>query len=334
MARRVKCDAISIVEAAYDLESDDRTWLTRLLESAEGRLNRGFGVTVSTYAPGTPPDESLVTTRNMDTRVYDAMMTWSRTFSEDFRVMNTPGPNGCVTASQRLGMARMEALASPTLTRVNVHDFFGVGALDPDGHAIWLGAPMAVAMGHPSRQESAMWSRVAVHLSAGARLRRALRGLRALGATPKSDAVLSLSGAVEHAEPCAQARGVREQLRTAALSIMKARSAARLNDDEALDLWKGLVAGRWSLVEHFERDGRRYLFVHKNEPAVRDPRRLTLRERQVLAYTASGDSLKLTAYALGLSVTSIHRHREAAMRKLGLRSLADVVRLFSGPPSG
>jgi DNA-binding CsgD family transcriptional regulator len=103
----------------------------------------------------------------------------------------------------------------------------------------------------------------------------------------------------------------------------------RANDDEALELWKGLVAGRWSLVERFDHDGRRFLVALKNEPNVKDPRALTPRERQVLAYTAAGDSLKLTAYTLGLSPTSVFRHRQAAMRKLGLRSLAEVVSLLA-----
>ena len=48
----------------------------------------------------------------------------------------------------------------------------------------------------------------------------------------------------------------------------------------------------------------------------------------MLAYMAAGDSLKLTSYTLGLSTTSIFRHRTTAMRKLGLRCLADVVRSF------
>jgi DNA-binding NarL/FixJ family response regulator len=85
-------------------------------------------------------------------------------------------------------------------------------------------------------------------------------------------------------------------------------------------------AGRWSLVDRFDHDGRRYIVAHKNDPQVEDPRALT---RQVLAYAAAGDSLKLTAYILGLSIGSVFKHRKSGTRKLGLTSHADVVRTFS-----
>ena len=97
-------------------------------------------------------------------------------------------------------------------------------------------------------------------------------------------------------------------------------------------LWKGLIAGRWSLIERFDRGGRRYLVAHRNEPQARDPRALTPRERQVLAYTAAGDSLKITAYTLGLSTSSIFRHRKEAMRKLGIQSHADILKFFTSTP--
>jgi DNA-binding CsgD family transcriptional regulator len=120
-----------------------------------------------------------------------------------------------------------------------------------------------------------------------------------------------------------------ESLRRAAKAIDRARSNARSNEDEALDLWQGLVAGRWSLFDRFDTDGRRFLIARKNDPDVTDPRALTLRERQVLAYAAMGHSLKLIAYSLGISLSSVSTNRRTAMRKLGLRTQADVVRLFA-----
>jgi DNA-binding CsgD family transcriptional regulator len=147
-----------------------------------------------------------------------------------------------------------------------------------------------------------------------------------------ADAVLSPSGAVDHAEPIAQSSEARTQLRRAARAIDRARSVARPHEDEALDLWQGLVAGRWSLVERFDHDGRRFLVARRNDPKVRDPRALTMRERQVLAYAAMGHRLKLIAYSLGLSMAAVSGHRKNAMRKLGLRSAADVAAFFAAPP--
>jgi DNA-binding NarL/FixJ family response regulator len=118
-------------------------------------------------------------------------------------------------------------------------------------------------------------------------------------------------------------------LRRAARAIDRARTKSRSDEDAALDAWQGLVAGRWSLVDRFDSDGRRYLVARRNDPDVPDPRALTRRERQVLAYAALGHPLKLVAYSLGLSVSTIALHRARAMRKLGLRSQAEVVRLFT-----
>ena len=211
---------------------------------------------------------------------------------------------------------------------LGVQDLTGIIARDPNGHAIVLTAPMP-DLRRPTRREVATWSRIAAHISAGARLRRALPGTPNGDLSEGADAVLSPSGSVTHAEVGAQSRDARESLRLAAKAIDRARSKARSNEDEALDLWQGLVAGRWSLVDRFDTDGRRFLIARKNDPDVTDPRALTLRERQVLAYAAMGHPLKLIAYSLGVSVSSVSTSRKAAMRKLGLRTHADVVQLFA-----
>jgi DNA-binding CsgD family transcriptional regulator len=135
-----------------------------------------------------------------------------------------------------------------------------------------------------------------------------------------------------HGEKCAQGPDDRDCLRRAAKAIDRARSKARSNEDEALGLWQGLVAGRWSLVEQFDSDGRRFLVARRNDPQVTDPRALGLRERQVLAYVAMGHPAKLIAYALGVAPSLVSLTRRTAMRKLGLQTTADVVRLFAGAP--
>jgi DNA-binding CsgD family transcriptional regulator len=164
------------------------------------------------------------------------------------------------------------------------------------------------------------------------RLRRALAGQPNDDLSDGADAVLSPSGAIAHAAKGAQSPDARESLRLAAKAIDRARSKARSNEDEALDLWQGLVAGRWSLIDRFDTDGRRFLIARKNDPDVTDPRALTLRERQVLAYAAMGHSLKLISYSLGVSTSSVSTTRKAAMRKLGLRTHADVMELFAPTP--
>ena len=53
---------------------------------------------------------------------------------------------------------------------------------------------------------------------------------------------------------------------------------------------------------------------------------LTGREREVVQLLAEGKSNKEVAVALAVSVKTAEAHRSAAMHKLGLRSLAQLVR--------
>jgi len=55
--------------------------------------------------------------------------------------------------------------------------------------------------------------------------------------------------------------------------------------------------------------------------------RLTPREREVLTFVVSGFANKQTASALGTSEITIGVHRGQIMRKMGARSLAELVRL-------
>jgi two-component system response regulator FixJ len=51
---------------------------------------------------------------------------------------------------------------------------------------------------------------------------------------------------------------------------------------------------------------------------------LSVREREVLQHLMSGEANKRVAAALGLSVRTIEMHRASGMRKLGVKSIAEV----------
>jgi DNA-binding NarL/FixJ family response regulator len=131
--------------------------------------------------------------------------------------------------------------------------------------------------------------------------------------------VLSPNGKLEHATGPAERRPAREALRDALVRIDKAR-AERDDAQRSVELWRGLVAGRWSLVEHFERDGKRYYLAHKNDPELGKDRALTDRERLALGYAELGYSNKLVAYALGLSSSTVSTLLARARKKLGPQS--------------
>lgn len=55
---------------------------------------------------------------------------------------------------------------------------------------------------------------------------------------------------------------------------------------------------------------------------------LTRREREVLGKVVEGDTNKVIAANLGISVRTVELHRARGMRKLGVRSVAELVRLM------
>ncbi len=69
-------------------------------------------------------------------------------------------------------------------------------------------------------------------------------------------------------------------------------------------------------------------FLKKGQAALEGPptERLTSREREVVQLLAEGKSNKQIARLLDLSVKTVETHRTAAMRKLELNSLPDLVR--------
>ncbi|MDL2404048.1 response regulator transcription factor, partial [Rhizobium mayense] len=61
---------------------------------------------------------------------------------------------------------------------------------------------------------------------------------------------------------------------------------------------------------------------------------LTTREREVLQLVASGLLNKQVAAELGLSEITVKVHRGSAMRKMGARTVAQVVRMMEAMERG
>jgi DNA-binding NarL/FixJ family response regulator len=95
-----------------------------------------------------------------------------------------------------------------------------------------------------------------------------------------------------------------------------------------LNLWRALEAGRWSLSDVFDSDGRRYIVARPNEPEVPRDGILSERERQVAEQVSCGRSNKLIAYELGLDPSTVSTHLTTACRKLGVDSRAALIRAF------
>jgi DNA-binding CsgD family transcriptional regulator len=324
----VKTDAIAIVEAAYDPEGDDDAWFGRVVDSTTPLLDRGLGVLAWRYEVTESARMRIWSSRYAGGSVAQAARmleglggaTAEMTPEQNRMAYVESAPVNTVSGMYG-GAPRDQPRFGHHLASMGVHDMLVVLSRNPSRYGCVFASALPEVRS-PSASDMRTWTRIAAHVAAGCRLRHEV-------ADEGDAAVLAPNGRVEHAEGDAQAKSAREALRDAALRIDRARSKSRGDPDEALSLWQGLIAGRWSLVDRFDSDGKRYLVARRNAPHVSDPRALTLRERQVLAYLAMGHPHKLIAYSLGISVAAVSAHRTSAIRKLGLRTHAEIVQLFA-----
>jgi DNA-binding CsgD family transcriptional regulator len=146
----------------------------------------------------------------------------------------------------------------------------------------------------------------------------------------ESDAIFSPNGRIQHAEALAKEPGAMDQLRRAVLDLEKARGPRRERQASVdLNAWKGLVDARWSLLDRFETDGKRYIVARENAPLPPGHESLTLRERQVLSYAALGHENKVIAYDLGIAHSTVRVLMARAASKLGATSRSELLTSYA-----
>jgi DNA-binding CsgD family transcriptional regulator len=207
----------------------------------------------------------------------------------------------------------------------------GIWALDPDLHGIGINipSPEPIRLQFKAREH---WQRLAVHVAAAHRLRRSLGRAGDLPGTPVGEIPLNAEALLDprrflvtHAIGEAKDVTTLNLLQETAVRHDRARGKLRCSDpDRALQMWEGLVRGRWSLVDWFDTDGRRFILAKPNAPDMGDPRGLTEREHQVATYAALGDTHKIISYRLGMSRSRVSTLLKSAMRKLGTKTRADL----------
>jgi len=210
---------------------------------------------------------------------------------------------------------------------VDVEDLLVVLAAEPRGQGAIVAMPVRRgARFAPRTVQQLGW--ISAHVLSGQRLRRIAQE-RVLSA----DAVLDSAGVVHHARGVARSREARGKLVRAVRSVDRARGRLRWRDpDGALQLWKGLVDGTWSLVDHEDTDGRRWVLARRNAPEVRDPKALNPRERQVLSFAVRGHSNKYIGYLLGLAPSTVATHLQSVQRKLTVSSRRELIQVFGALP--
>lgn len=323
-------DWVGLIEEVYRLEDDDDTWLICILEHAASLANRGFWPTIGTYHY-TPRNLKLERSTALGPAhardiLAASMQVQTPTVSHFFR----SGP--AVTSLSEALYTREPDLAAVVqeITNGVVHDKLVVKGFTGQGSALilcWLFSERIM----PTAQERHRWQCVASHLGAGLRLREFAQAFD-FNSSPV-EAILDGAGKLYEARAGAERPTARASLRKSVCRLDQLRTRhGRSNPDRALAAWEGLVQGRWSLVDHFDSDGRRFVLAIKNDPRFPDPRGLTLRERQVAEFIGQGHSGKEISYMLGISPSAVTNRTTRAVRKLGLSSLTELASFFS--PNG
>ncbi len=318
-------DLVRVLEAIYAVDLPEGKWLAGVVNALRPALEDGLGMAAYIYDASVRP--LAVREPILDCPLDAAGLATLMGGSNEAYVRGAWLSKVAATASETPGFAVHPGVRQ-VFHPVGIHDVLVINALDPLGIGCLVGAPLRRirSLSDPDRER---WDKVGAHIQAALRLRLRLgatEAAREWGADGKVEAVLDRSGKVEHLE--ASAEGARDDLRDAVVRIDRARRSLRRRPDDALASWRGLVRARWTIVDDFDAGGERYVVARANGPSTSGPNALSPRERQVVGCLSLGHSLKVIAYELGLSYSTVRVLVGRARTKLGATGREDLVAKF------
>jgi DNA-binding CsgD family transcriptional regulator len=330
------------LEAAYELESDDQTWLVNVMEAARavwGRPGPAHGAVYDASDVSAFRVEASYLVGFSDEaaeHIYAGLRLFTPAFvARTFRSL-------LVKRSRKEGSPEMLPMHK-AMDAYGYPDAMGINGLEPDGFGVFMGLWWRDPTDLPAA-EMELLRRMAHHLGAARRCRRRLHESQLdrpkLDATEGAEAILDAKRRIVHATGPARAKDAQDELVQTAIARDRAR-ASKADAVEGLRVWRPLTRARWTLVDSFEAEGRRYVVARENQAQVRGLAALTDRERQAVAYLALGQSTKEAAYALGISDVTVRVLLARAAARLGVRSRRELlaheeVRSLcqAGPPAG
>lgn len=313
--------AVKLVEAAWRVTEESEAWLEAIARAAsavtpgQGAMvytftdEPGVGVRIGGHAAQGVPDGFVEATLALNAATTD---------TEAARFYRSGILAG--TVSERRAQTGAEGPDSydRTVSPLGIPDTFGLTASGPDGRGVVINSPLSTPQGLTGTQRW-RWTQLGAHLQAAWRLHETLQ-------RPATEAILDAAGRLDHAEGEARQPDAARRLEDAVQRI----EWVRHTEPDALDPWTALVDGRWSLIESYERDGRRHYLAVPNllgGEALTD-RALTERERQVVLHVVQGDSNKLVAYQLGIQPGTVATLLRRALDKLGVDSRRELIWLY------
>ena len=320
-------DPISVVEAAYTF-GDPEDWLETVTDRIAPRFPDRIGMIAHVFSTrdGFRTVCELENYEDPELPPLGLSPQSLEDLPERFTELYEQGASGLATTSDILGgPPREHPDFGPLVEHADYFgDFAAICAHDLSGYTIDIGAVVPDVY-NTNPDDAGIWRRLNTHLANGFRLNRKVSELGA--DLDSADAILEPDGEIAHAAGDDEKQDViRDALRTAAVNVERARTELRGDDPRrALELWKGLVRGTYSLVEHVDTDDRRFYIARRNDPTVDKPRGLSPRERQVVRYAGFGYDNTRIAYELGLAPSTIATYLSRALDKLGLDSRAALI---------
>jgi DNA-binding CsgD family transcriptional regulator len=312
---------VDFLEAAYDFESADRAWVERVMESLCSVWQRGAALHGALYDARDIHDFRLsnvhlagFTPEGVDCILGNAARIPPSLVSRAFRRL--------VVAMQEAALPEMKGMHD-ALAALGFENTLYLNSLDPERLGMLVGIWSREKAPAPE-QDLAVFRRLAHHLAAAYRCRRRLRTSEDVDATNGAAAILDTRLRVIHAE--GEAKTAEERARLVRNAAARDRAHTKHGEvKERLSRFHPLTSARWTLIDVYERNGTRYIVARENQARLQGVAKLSGREQQVLAYVAGGQSTKETAYALGISASTVRVLLARAGAKLGAKTRRDLL---------
>jgi len=332
-SNKLQEDFVAILEAIYSLEQPVEAWLKQIMSVAAPALDEGVGVGGILYRLGENPliTLDLIDAVGVPDGWLDVGVVLHATPGLQQHIKQSYETMLCADIMELASLAPNFDVAETYYTNWQMRGGMFLNGCDISG----AGACLHLFSRKPFKASRRRWTlltRLATHLATGYRLHRRLH---AQSPAAGVEAVITPRGRIEHVEGAADSDESRANLKEAVGAQRWARGRARKDaPDKAIALWQGLVTGRWTLIDHYETDGKRYIVARENAPLSRSSQALSEREKQVVALASLGRSNKLIAYELGIAHATVRVLFARAARKFGVQSRLELIARFKESTNG
>lgn len=319
-------DTLSIVDAAYRVSLPEHVWLHEI-SGAAACLGEGRGVYAFTYNASNPEQLRVGPVAGCGTYegksdVFAPMARAAAPLGEAL-VKRLYWGQWSVGFADELCAGRVPSVLRAAFEMAGASEAYAVRGQDRDRQGIMLTVPVRGGLRLAPRTLGTL-RQIAAHFGAAYRLRQS-------AAEPLEGATLSVFDSRGRLEHVGYSRRDRSELAAVQQQVHRfvgVQTLRRQSPERAAQLWAQLLAGRWSVFERMDSDGRRFIVARENPSDVPDPRALTSEERRIAWLASRGHALKAIGHELALSPSMVSYRINRLLRKLGLRHKGELVGFF------